>query len=163
MKYLITTLVLFLVVSFAFAQKKLPDAALDKLDGNTVELQQLAGNGNPVIVCFWATWCKPCVFQLNTIEKIYADWQEKYKVELIAISVDDPRNTEKVAPFVSNHNWDYLILRDPKSEVAASMKVANMPHLFILDDEGRIVWESNSFAPGDEQELENQLEKIVND
>ena len=79
----------------------LPSAKVKTLDGKSVDTNTFENDGKPIIISFWATWCKPCVLELNTIMDEYEDWQDETGVKLIAISIDDARNTAKVAPFVN--------------------------------------------------------------
>ena len=70
---------------------QLPNINLKDVNGNTQNLSKFSNNGKPVIISFWATWCKPCKAELNTIAEEYDDWVDETGVQLIAISIDDAR------------------------------------------------------------------------
>lgn len=131
----------------------LPSAMVRTLDGKSVDTQAFDNDGNPIIVSFWATWCKPCVVELNTIAEEYAEWQEETGVKLIAISIDDARNTAKVAPFVNGQGWDFEVYLDANGDFKRVMNVNSVPHTFVLNGNRQVVYSHNSYAPGDEQHL----------
>ena len=104
-KLLVTALALFISIGvFAQETKKsvLPDnISVKTLDGKTVQTSEFNNDGKPYILSFWATWCKPCLRELNTIKEVYEDWQEETGVKIIAVSIDDARGASRVKPLVS--------------------------------------------------------------
>jgi peroxiredoxin len=91
----------------------------------------------------------------------YADWQDETGVKLIAISIDDSRSISRVAPYVMSSGWEYEVLLDTGKEFARAMQVINVPHTFLLDGNGKVVWSHNNYAEGDEEELYEELLKLV--
>src|SRR5210317_2182029 len=87
--------------------RKLPAVDIKTADGVPFNTSEISNEGNPVIVSFWALWCKPCIKELNTIADEYYDWQEETGVKLIAVSIDDARSSSKVKPFADGNDWDY--------------------------------------------------------
>ena len=69
--------------------KKVPSVSLKDMDGNSINTAEVSNDGKPIVISFWATWCKPCRLELSTIAEEYDDWQEETGVKLIAISIDD--------------------------------------------------------------------------
>ena len=114
---------------------------------------EISNDGKPMIISFWATWCKPCVRELTAISEVYEDWQEETGVKLIAVSIDDARNMTKVLPFINSKGWEFDILLDPNQEFKRAMNVNNVPHTFLIDGNGNIVYQHNSYAEGDEDDL----------
>lgn len=139
---------------------KLPSVDVKDLQGSVFNTGDIENEG-PVIVSFWATWCKPCILELNTIAEEYEDWQDESGVKLVAISIDDARNTAKVAPFVNGQNWDYDVYLDANGDFKRAMSVNTVPHTFLLNENKEIVWQHNSYAPGDEVELHEQVMKLA--
>ena len=149
------TFSLFTLLSYT----QLPNINLKDVNGNTRNLSKFSNNGNPIIISFWATWCKPCKAELNTIAEEYDDWVDETGVKLIAISIDDARSSTRVEPYINAQGWEYMILLDPNGDYKRAMNVNNVPHTFLVNGNGKIVWDHNNYSPGDEDEL---YEKLVN-
>lgn len=139
---------------------QLPNINLKDVNGNNKNLSKLSNNGNPIIISFWATWCKPCKAELNTIAEEYDDWVDETGVKLIAISIDDSRSSSRVEPYINVQGWDYMVLLDPNGDCKRAMNVNNVPHTFLINGSGKIVWDHNNYSIGDEDELYEELVKI---
>ena len=100
-------IVLLSVLSYAQSNKQVPSVQIKTLDGRTVNTSVFENDGNPIILTFWATWCKPCIKELSAIDDLYEDWQDETGVKIIAVSVDDTRSLSKVKPFVDGRGWEY--------------------------------------------------------
>ena len=141
--------------------KQLPSVDLTDMEGNSVNTGKLGFDG-PVIISFWATWCSPCKRELNTIHDLYADWQEETGVNLVAVSIDDEKTKGSVSVYANGKAWDYLVLLDPNGDFKRAMGVNNVPHTFLIDTEGNIVYSHNNYAPGDENKLYEAILEIAN-
>ena len=140
--------------------KSLPSVEVKTLTGKKINIQSIENDGNPIIINFWATWCKPCKQELNNIAEVYDDWQDETGVKIIAISVDDSRTSSKVAPYVNSADWDYEIYLDPNKELARALGVSSMPHTLLLDENKYIIWQHRGYVSGDEDKLIDQVKKI---
>lgn len=138
----------------------LPQISVKDLDGKTVNFDQCVTPGQITIVSFWATWCKPCIQELINIDNLYEEWQKKYNVKLIAVSIDDSRTAPKVKPFVTSKNWTYDVLVDINSDLKRAMNVTNPPTLFLIDKTGKIVFTHTGYIEGDENELEEKIAEL---
>lgn len=139
--------------------RKLPDVAVKMLDGSSAQTSSLLNKEGLTIINFWATWCKPCMLELNTIKDVFPEWKKETNVKLIAVSIDDTRNTSKVGPLVKGKGWIYDIALDPNGDFKRSLNVNNIPHTFLVNNKGEILWQHNSYAPGDEDELYEIVKK----
>jgi cytochrome c biogenesis protein CcmG, thiol:disulfide interchange protein DsbE len=141
-------------------EASLPSIKLKDLKGNTVDTGTLSNDGKPILICFWATWCSPCKKELNTYADLYADWQKETGVKIYAISIDDQRTVNSVAPYINSVSWEYEILLDVNKTFSQAMGVVNVPHTFLLDGKGNVVWQHNNFSPGDEEDVYQELLKL---
>jgi len=141
--------------------RKVPSVNVKTLSGKTVSTGKLSNNGKPIIISFWATWCKPCIRELNAIAEVYEDWTKETGVKLVAVSIDDSRNTAKVGPFVNGKGWDFEVVLDANGDFKRAMSVNTVPHTFLVNGKGEIVWQHTSYADGDEDELYEQVKKVA--
>lgn len=175
MKNLILALALFMGVSLLSAQEvnpgsndtepsqanTLPSVDLKTMDGETINTAELSNDGKPIIISFWATWCKPCLQELIAISEVYADWQEETGVLLVAVSIDDAKSSAKVPTVVNGRGWEYMVLLDVNQDFKRAMGVNNPPHTFILDGNGKIIWQHTGYMQGDEEEYYEVLKQII--
>src|SRR5688572_8557180 len=141
--------------------RKMPAVDVKTLDGKTFSTANLGNEGKPVIISFWATWCKPCISELINISDVYPDWQKETGVKLIAVSIDDVRNAAKVKPLVNGKAWTYDVYLDQNQDLKRALNVNNVPHTFLLNGKGEIVWQHNSYAEGDEKHLYELVKKLA--
>lgn len=139
---------------------KMPSVNVVDLNGKKINTSELTNNGKPYIISFWATWCKPCVKELTTISDVYQEWQEETGVKIIAVSIDDSRSSNQVKTLVNGKNWEYEVLLDPNSDFKRAMNVNAVPHTFIVNGKGEIVWQHTSFSEGSELELISLIRKL---
>lgn len=140
----------------------LPSVNIKTLDGQTFDTQGITNDGKPVIISFWALWCKPCKKELDAFNENYEDWVDETGVKVYAISIDDSRSTAKVLPFVSGKDWEFEVLLDPNGDFKRAMNVNMIPHTFLLDGDGKIVYQHTSYYEGGEYELFELVKKVAN-
>jgi len=149
----------------AFAQDNvkqvIPAASIKNIKGEKVNSATITNDGKPILLNLWATWCKPCIQELSNLSSLYDDWKEATGVKIVAVSVDDVRNSAKVAPFVNGKRWEYEVYLDENGDLKRAMNVNNVPHAFLIDGNGKVVWQHNSYAPGDEEKLYEVIKQVA--
>ncbi len=157
--------IFYFFTNISFAQnsegRTIPAVDVKTIEGKTVSSSKFANDGKPIIVSFWATWCKPCKKELDAISENFEEWKKETGVKLIAISIDDSRSSGKVGTDAKSHAWDYEIYLDENQDFKRAMNVNNVPHTFIINGKGEIVWQHNSYAEGDEDIMFEALKKIA--
>ena len=151
----------FLTYGFSQNNKKneLPSVNIKTLTGETFNTSEIKNPDGPIFLSFWATWCKPCIKELIAVDENYVDWQEETGLKVYAVSIDDSKSMSRVAPFVNGRAWEFEILLDSNSDFKRAMNVINVPHSFILDKKGKVIWQHNSYSPGDEDEIYKIIKK----
>ena len=139
----------------------IPTVELKTLDGEVMSTKQFYNGDAPIIVSLWATWCKPCMEELDAISLVYEEWVEEFGVKLYAVSIDDSRSASKVAPVVRAKGWDYVVLQDINSDLKRALNVVDVPFLCIYNKEGEMVWSHTSYATGGEEEVYEVLKSLV--
>lgn len=148
------------IVGIAQAQT-LPAVTLKDINGKTVQTDKLSNDGKPFIISFFATWCKPCNRELSAISEVYADWQDETGVKLIAVSIDQAQNTNKVKPLVDSNGWEYDVLLDPNSDFKRALGIQMIPYVIIVDGNGNIVYKHNGYTDGAEKELIEKVRELI--
>jgi len=161
MQKIIILLLLLCVAGSITAQKTIPEAVVKTLEGQNIQAHDLGKSGKITVVSFWATWCSPCKKELDAIKDYYGEWQEKYGVELVAISIDDARTAAKIPAMVAEKGWEYRILLDSNKAFHQAVNAASVPFTLLIDQNGNIVFEHVGYTPGDELELEEQIKALV--
>jgi len=155
MKRLICISIVLLCASCLWAT--VPGVTLKDVDGKTVKTENLTQQGKPVIIAFFATWCKPCLRELEAIDELYEQWQEETGVEMYIVSIDQGQDTKKVKPLVDGLGWDFHVLLDPNGEFKRAMNVQNVPHMFVIDSHGKTVYNHTGYTDGGEKEIRQYL------
>ena len=157
MKKIILILVALCAVNMASAQ--LPSVTVENMKGESVNVQDLASDGKPMIISFWATWCHNCVLELKAMHENLDEWRDTADFKIVAVSIDDARSTSKAKTMASGNGWteDFTILLDKNQDLKRAMNVNLIPHTFVVDGEGNIIYSHTSYTPGSEWEL---FEKI---
>ncbi|WP_299119676.1 TlpA disulfide reductase family protein [uncultured Winogradskyella sp.] len=159
MKKLIFILCIGLFSISSTAQNDLPNIDLTSIDGKTVALEDVTNKDGITIISLWATWCVPCLKELDAISDIYDEWQDETNVKLLAISVDDSRTVKRVKSMVNGKDWDYTVLLDKNSDLKRALNASSIP-LTILVKDGKIVYEHSGYSPGAELELYEKIKEL---
>ncbi len=154
------TFFLFLAFTVVNAQDQIPSVNLKTLDGQTVDLKDYVGKGKPVFLSFWATWCKPCVQELNNISELLPEWEAAYQLEVVAVTIDTQRQLAKAKSTVMTNGWAVTILSDSNQQLMTKLGFQTIPQSFLLDGTGKVVYSHSGYKPGDEYELEEKLKSL---
>jgi thiol-disulfide isomerase/thioredoxin len=150
-----------LISTIVLGQEELPSVNLTSIDGATVNSRDAVKKENIVVVSLWATWCVPCLKELDAINDVYEDWQDETNVELIAVSVDDSRTISRVKPLINGNGWDYEILLDENNDFKRALGAATVPLTLIIKD-SKIVYRHSGYTPGSEDELYEKIKEYSN-
>ncbi|MEO1436420.1 MAG: TlpA disulfide reductase family protein [Bacteroidota bacterium] len=137
--------------------KTLPNLSLKNLDGQTVNVADLGKNGKITVISFWAVWCIPCQKELDNLALLSEDWQTEFDLEIIAISTDDTRTTQKVKSLVNGNDWPFEVLLDPNGDMKRAMAFQLIPHTILVDADGKIAYVHSGYVEGDEYVLEDEI------
>lgn len=150
------------VFLISYAQSDtLPHVLIKKINGTKLYASELPNKNKPVLIAFWATWCKFCIAELSAISSEYKSLQDSTGVKLVAISTDAGVTEEYIKKFAERRNWPFEIYWDYKKSLKNSMGVQEIPHLMLVDAGGRIIWQKIGFNPGDETIIFAKLSELL--
>ena len=135
----IALLFIFFFSLATMAQKELPMVTLTTLEGAATSIQKMANKDGVTIVSLWATWCVPCIKELDAISDLYQDWIEETGVSLIAVSVDDSRTLKRVKSLINGKGWEDDILLDTNNDLKRALGASSIPLTIVIKD-NRIVY-----------------------
>lgn len=160
MKKIILFSFLFLNAWFSFAQKQMPNVNLVNDNNQTVNVKNDFNEKDKLYVfAFWATWCAPCLNELDAINELYDTWKTELSMELVAVSIDDTRTQKRVKPLLNGKKWTYTILLDTNQDLKRALSIANVPYTIVVKNQ-KIVYIHNGYSQGAEIELYNKLKEL---
>lgn len=140
--------------------KKIPSVTVFSENGTESNIQEYTSSGTIQLVSLWATWCGPCRMELDAIKKVHKDWKDKYGVEIIAISLDNPRRVKKSYQMAKDKGWNYTLFHDANNELASSLGIRGIPYSMLTDGEGNIISTGEGYYPGYLDDIEEKIKKI---
>lgn len=123
---------------------------VESLKGEQVLFSEIIKGDTPVIVSFWATWCKPCMSEMEALKELKEDWQGRVRV--VSISIDDARSKGKVPALIKARNFPFEVYMDSNQDLSKKLNVQNVPFVFIYH-KGKQVYKHSGYNPGDEDYL----------
>lgn len=145
----------------AIAAAQVPSVTVENVKGEAFNTKELLNEGTPMIVSFWSTSCKPCIRELDAIYDALPDWKEEADFRVVAVSTDDSRLLSKAKSFTEGRGWgeDYVLLFDKNQDFMRAMNVSVVPHVFVIDGSGKVVYSHTSYVPGNELGLFEAIKK----
>jgi peroxiredoxin len=139
---------------------KAPSFHSKDMNGEPIVLEDLLGKG-PIVVDFWATWCKPCIKELPHIQRLHEQYAEK-GLTVLAVTIDSPKSQSRVKPFVTGRGFTFTVVMDGSQDVFRRMQgKGSIPYVVVLDADGNIRYRHTGYRPGDEQELEKTVLELL--
>lgn len=156
-KLFLTIGILFLLFSgiHAIGAKEVPLFQLPGLDGEIYSLADF--RGEPVIISFSATWCPPCRQELPLLQKIYEEYKDKARLNVLVIDSREPR--DKVEAFAQELSITFPVLLDEKGQVAGEYGVLYLPTLYFVDPLGNLA--DQVIGAQEESVLRRKLDQIL--
>ena len=136
-KHLLLTLsILFLSIGATHATEA-PDFNLPAPNGKRINLSALLKKG-PVLLDFWATWCKPCIKGMPKLEEIHAQYADR-GLTVLGINEDGPRGQNRIRPFLKGRKITFAIAIDADGSVMKRLQVRALPTTLLIAPNGEIV------------------------
>jgi len=155
MKRILLFLILFTSL-FTYSQKSIPNINLSDFEGEKTKIFDVIDDGKITIISLWATWCVPCIKELDAINEVYDDWKQELDFKLIAVSVDDSRSVRRAKVLVNGKSWPYEVYLDTNQDFKRALGTSFIPQTLIVKNR-KILYQHTGFQPGDEDYLFEKL------
>jgi peroxiredoxin len=143
------------------ARAKAPAFSVRSVAGERLELAALLAKG-PVVLDFWATWCKPCLQSLPELETLHRRYAAR-GVSVVGVSIDGPRNFAKVRPFANRLGLSFAVALDEGERLQQLYQVRAVPTSVLIGRDGEILHVKQGFLPGDSRLLEQAIAAALGD
>ena len=154
------SLLLSCFLSATLIASDVPNLNLQDLKGTHHELSEY--KGKVVLLNFWATWCVPCASEMPLL----GEMQRRYKGKLVVIaaSIDDPLDRNKLEPFLRKHKAGSLkLMVGPTLDTLSDLGMGDaLPDTLFINAEGSVVAKTaGALKRADlEKRLAEMMEKI---
>lgn len=154
-------IIIFLIISTqSFSQEKMPNISIKDLKNKPVHIVNDFNDADKIyIFSFWATWCAPCISELEAINEHYSEWSDELNMELIAVSTDDSRTQRRVRPLLNGKAWPYRVLLDGNQELKRALSIVNIPYSIVVKNQ-KIEHIFNGYTQGAEMEMYQVLKEL---
>lgn len=134
------TLIALLIAAPGFARPA-PAFRGTALGGRTIALQDQLKPNRGLLVCFWATWCMPCLEELKHVQE-HVKAHPEFPLDVLAVNVDTSETSADVAPTVKLFKIEFPVLLDPKHEIFAKYQSEKqLPFSVLVNGQGQ--WEKS--------------------
>ncbi len=151
---------LFLTTN-SYSQENFAPVKLKSIAGKEVSFSDIAATSKDtiVVVSFWATWCIPCIAELDNINDEYKERQKARPFKFIGIAIDDSRTAQRVKSFVKGKGWQFDVYQDINSELKRALNVTDVPHVLIIKN-NKIVYRHTGYIAGEEDNLFDKIKSL---
>lgn len=125
------------------------------VDGKNMAFPE-AHSGKPLVIRFWADWCKYCEAEMKAIENVYQRHKDK-GLSVLAINAGQDKST--IEAFIRKVGFTYPTLLDEKSEIARRYGVVGLPTTYFVDAKGVI--RAKIIGEADEATFERQALEML--
>ncbi len=143
------------------AQESFPSVKLKAVSGRQVDFKDLVNESKDtvMVVSFWATWCIPCVSELDNINDEFEDKQAIKPFKFYGVAIDDSRTAQRVKAFVRGKGWKFDVFTDVNSELKRALNITDVPHVIIFKN-GKIVYRHTGYIAGEEDNLFETIKNL---
>lgn len=130
--------------------------ALETVEGDLVDLAEVVGR-RPVLLEFWASWCKQCEALHPTMEAAHEEFGDRVEFYGIAVAVGQKPST--IRKYLKKHPFSFPMLFDARGDAVRQFMVPVTSYVVILDADGRVAYTGVDAR----QDISGALRRIVGD
>lgn len=159
MKLRLVLLTAILALTCAMHRNEIPNFKQKNLQKKNVELYQLLEKG-PVLLDFWATWCKPCLKAFPKLNALHEKYGDK-GLTILGINEDSNRNQTKIKPFVKSLNIQFDVVFDANNALMRQFQISNLPATILISPDRKIISRDFGYSPNKFKKLEKQIISLL--
>ena len=131
-------------------------------DGHTLKAADFTEKWT--LLTFWAYWCGPCLEEMPLLNHLSEQWQGP-DFDILTINVDEPRSdaAEAAHKFLSEQDIALPTLFDKEGVLKKAFSVTDLPRHYLINPEGKIVWQATGAFRWNDTHTVDQLMKIMED
>lgn len=126
-----------------------------RLDGAPAQFPA-AWAGRPVVIRFWADWCRFCEGEMKAIESV---WQRHRATGLEVIAINAGQDRKTAAAFIAKIGVTYPVLLDERSKIARNYGVVGLPTTYFVDAKGIV--RAKLIGEADEATFERHVQELL--
>ncbi len=140
---LVLSILVLTSVSFA---RVAPNFQGELLSGGRAKLQDYLKENRKLLVCFWASWCTPCMEELKMVkEKMEAD--TGLALDILTVNVDTADTAGDVKSVLKAYQFKFPVVMDPKHEIFSKyQETKTLPFSVLLSSKGEMLNVFNGFS-----------------
>ena len=142
-------------VSYTKVGQSVPAFSVTDLEGK--EFSTVGAKGKVVLLNLWATWCPPCVIEMPRLEKEI--WKKYQGPDFEIIAIAREQTDKEIAEYRTKNKYTFPMAPDPKRAVYGKFANAGIPRNYVINRDGKILYQSFGYAPEDFQKMKSILEK----
>ena len=153
------SILLIFLVEVLGAQSDGSIVMLKTLHGTTVSFSALTQKDSLILVCFFACTSDISINELNAINSNYEKWKSEIHFKMLAVSVDQGKNANRVRPTVNMNGWTFDVYTDINGDLQKTLNSNNLPQSMILK-KGVVLYQQSGYQPGTENYLFERIKAI---
>ncbi|PCJ02205.1 MAG: hypothetical protein COB14_02440 [Alphaproteobacteria bacterium] len=117
----------------------LPSIKVAAPSGGIVDLKD--NDGKYTVLNVWATWCAPCVRELESLRRLSKSFSYDSKWRIVAVSIDSKKNFPKVAAYTERYHVEKIAnYLDYNADLQNHFNIEKLPMTLIVNPSGRIIY-----------------------
>jgi thiol-disulfide isomerase/thioredoxin len=138
---------------------KAPDFTMTDRNGNSFRLSGI-GDGKPIVLNFWASWCPPCKVEMPEFDKVYKETGGEIQFIMLDLTDGQRETVQKGIRYVAEQGFSFPVYFDTGQEGAYFYGIRAIPSTLFIDKDGYIV--TGAQGAINEQTLRRGIELIWN-